>query len=156
MKIFIAGIMQGSHVEAVLHQQDYRKHLRETLREAFPGAEIYDPLEHHRSSLGYDDPTGRAVFMHHNRMCREVDVLLAFLPAASMGTAIEMWEAYQAGAVVIAITPMKKNWAVKFLSHEIYQGIDEFNAAVADGRLARRIAEVHGNPDGKKRAATPA
>ena len=45
------------------------------------------------------------MFFRHNRMCREIDVLLAFVPEASMGTAIEMWEAYQHGAAVITISP---------------------------------------------------
>jgi hypothetical protein len=142
MRFFLAGIMQGSHVEAVLHRQDYRPQIREILQAAFPNAEIYDPLAEHTESLRYDDPTGRSVFMHHNRMCREVDVLLAFVPEASMGTAIEMWEAYQHGAAVISISPLNRNWAVKFLSHEIYPDFDAFQSAARDGRLAQRIAAV--------------
>ena len=134
--------MQGSHVDAILHRQDYRPQIREILHAAFPDAEIYDPLAEHTESLRYDDPTGRSVFMHHNRMCSEVDVLLAFVPEASMGTAIEMWEAYQHGAAVISISPLTRNWAVKFLSHEIYPDFDAFQAAARDGRLAQRIAAV--------------
>jgi hypothetical protein len=59
-----------------------------------------------------------------------------------MGTAIEMWEAYQHGAAVVSISPMAHNWAVKFLSHEVYADFDEFVTAVSTGRLARRIAEI--------------
>ena len=58
MKIFLAGIMQGAHREAVLHEQ----------------------LEH--------------------------------------------------------------NWSVKFCSHEIYPDMAAFEAALADGRVRRRIREV--------------
>ena len=142
MRFFLAGIMQGSHVGNVLHRQDYRSQIREIIAQTFPQAEIYDPRAEHTESLRYDDPTGRSVFMHHNRMCREVDVLLAFVPEASMGTAIEMWEAYQHGAAVISISPLNRNWAVKFLSHEIYADFAAFQAAARDGRLARQIAEV--------------
>ena len=39
------------------------------------------------------------MFERHNDMCREVDVVIAFVPEASMGTAIEMWEAYQHGGL---------------------------------------------------------
>ena len=78
-------------------------------------------------------------------MCREVDVLLAFLPEASMGTAIEMWEAYTHGAAVITISPLKHNWAVKFLSHALYADVEELAAAVRDGRVARQIEEVFGS-----------
>ena len=75
-------------------------------------------------------------------MCREIDVLLAFVPEASMGTAIEMWEAHQHGAAVITVSPLRHNWAVKFLSHAIYGDLGEFEAAVTSGEVARRIAEV--------------
>ena len=142
MRFFLAGIMQGSHVEARLHEQDYRQRIRSLVEEAFPDAEIYDPRAEHSNSLNYAEMTGREVFLHHNRMCREVDVLLAFVPSASMGTAIEMWEAYQHGAAVITISPMQRNWAVKFLSHAIYADLDEFAAAVRSGQLAKQIAEV--------------
>ena len=55
MKVFLAGIMQGSHREAVLHEQDYRARLRRLLREYLPEAEVYDPLEDHGDSISYDD-----------------------------------------------------------------------------------------------------
>jgi hypothetical protein len=144
MRIFLAGIMQGSHVEARLHGQDYRAHIQQLILEHVPDAVVYDPRADHANSIGYDDPTGRAVFLHHNRMCREVDVLLAYLPEASMGTAIEMWEAHRHGVAVITISPMKHNWAVKFLSHELYADVEEFQAALSSGRLVRRIREIRG------------
>ena len=61
-----------------------------------------------------------------------------------MGTAIEMWEAYQHGAAVVTISPLKHNWAVKFLSHALYADEAEFVAALESGQLAGRIAEVLG------------
>jgi hypothetical protein len=128
--------MQGSHTEAVLHEQAYRARIKTLLEAHFPEAEVYDPLADHTDSIAYDDARGRRVFFRHNEMCRGIDVLLAFLPEASMGTAIEMWEAYQHGAAVITVSPMAHNWAVKFLSHE------QLEAALRSGRLARRIAEI--------------
>jgi hypothetical protein len=142
MRFFLAGIMQGSHTESRLHDQDYRAHMARLIEAHFPHAEIYDPRAKHSKSLGYDDGTGRSVFMHHNLMCREVDVLLAFVPEASMGTAIEMWEAYQHGAAVISISPLKHNWAVKFLSHALYADVQAFEAALESGEIARRIEET--------------
>lgn len=142
MRFFLAGIMQGSHVEARLHGQDYRARIAELLRQHVPDAAIYDPRSEHADSIGYDDPTGRAVFLHHNRMCREVDALVAYLPEASMGTAIEMWEAYQHGVAVVTISPMKHNWAVKFLSHALYADLEEFQAALRSGQLVRRIRQI--------------
>ncbi len=145
MKFFIAGIMQGSHTGMVLHDQDYRRHIRELIEENFADAEVYDPLANHSDSVNYDERTGRETFFGHNKMCGEVDVLLAFVPEASMGTAIEMWEAYRHGAAVIAISPMTLNWAVKFLSHEIYADVERFEQDVKNGRLARRIGEIVGD-----------
>jgi len=142
MRFFLAGIMQGSHTEALVHNQDYRGRIMRLLQARFPGAEIYDPRAEHADSINYDEATGREVFFRHNRMCQETDVLLAFLPEASMGTAIEMWEAYTHGAAVITISPLKHNWAVKFLSHALYADVEEFESAVNSGRVAGQIEEV--------------
>ena len=142
MRFFIAGIMQGSHTGPVLHGQSYRDDLRELLEAHFSEAQVYDPRAEHTDSINYDEEEGRRVFFHHNRMCRDVDVLLAFVPEASMGTAIEMWEAYQHGAAVFAISPMEHNWAVKFLAHEIYADVKQFQEAVQSGDLARRIKQI--------------
>jgi hypothetical protein len=141
MRFFLAGIMQGSHAEALLHDQRYRARIRQLIEAHFPQAEVYDPRAEHAESLDYDDATGRSVFFRHNLQCREIDVLLAFVPEASMGTAIEMWEAYQHGAAVVTISPLKHNWAVKFLSHALYEDIAEFEAALRSGEIARIVKE---------------
>jgi hypothetical protein len=142
MRFFLAGIMQGSHTGASLHDQEYRSHIQQLVEAYFPQADVYDPRANHADSLSYDDTTGRSVFFQHNVMCRKVDVLLAFVPEASMGTAIEMWEGYQHGAAVIAISPLKHNWAIKFLSHAIYADMPEFEAAVKSGEVAECIRTV--------------
>jgi len=146
MRIFLAGIMQGSLTEAAVHQQDYREHLKQLLEAHLPEAEIYDPRADHTNSIDYDDATGREVLLRHNLLCREVDVLLAFLPEASMGTAIEMWEAHQHGAAVVTISPMRHNWAVKFLSHALYATVEELEAALRSGELRRRVEAIVGPP----------
>jgi hypothetical protein len=142
MRFFLAGIMQGSHLAATLHNQDYRQRIKQLLARHFPAAEVYDPLADHSDSLDYDDERGRAVFFRHNRLCSEVDVVIAFVPEASMGTAVEMWEAHRHGKAVIAISPLVHNWAVKFLSHALFADVDEFEAALADGRLAERLRAI--------------
>jgi len=78
-------------------------------------------------------------------MCgSEVDVLIAFVPEASMGTAIEMWEAWKNKAVVITISPLKVNWAVRFLSHAIYPDLLAFFAALDSGEITAMIDSVKG------------
>ena len=142
MRIFLAGIMQGSHAGVEMHPQSYRGHLRQLIEQYLPEAEIYDPLADHRMSLDYDFDQGRAVFLHHNHMCRDVDVVIAFVPEASMGTAIEMWEAWRHGRIVIAISPLAHNWTVKFCSHLLYPDLAAFEAELVSGQLARRIEEL--------------
>ena len=102
----------------------------------------YGSLTDHADSLEYGEDRGREVFWKHNRMCREVDAVIAFVPEASMGTAIEMWEAYEAGRAVITISPLVHNWAVVFLSHARYDDFDDFVAALASGEVERTIEEV--------------
>jgi hypothetical protein len=143
MRFFLAGIMQGSHAEAVLHDQQYRTRIKRLIEEHFPEAAVYDPLADHAGSLDYDEATGRSVFFRHNLMCREIDVLLAFVPEASMGTAIEMWEAHRHGAAVITISPLRHNWAVKFLSDALFEDIAAFEAALRNGAV-RRIVGTKG------------
>jgi len=142
MRIFLAGIMQGSLTEAAVHRQDYRERIRRLLETHLPDAEIYDPRADHANSIDYDDATGREVFFRHTCLCREVDVLLAFLPEASMGTAIEMWEAHQHGAAVVTVSPMRHNWVVKFLSHALYSTVEELETALRNGELLGRVEAV--------------
>ena len=142
LRFFIAGIMQGSHAEPMMHDQDYRSRLKALLVGHFPDARVYDPLTDHSGSIDYGKQKGRDVFFGHNRMCSDVDVLVAFVPEASMGTAIEMWEAYTHGAVVITISPLAVNWAVRFLSHFLFEDVTRFEAALVSGELARGIMEI--------------
>jgi len=142
MRIFLAGIMQGSMLEAALHAQDYRGRLRDLLAAHLQGVEIYDPLADHGESLGYDEDLGRSVFLRHNQMCRETDVVLAFIPEASMGTAIEIWEAHRHGRLVVTISPLVHNWAVRFLSDLRYETLEEFEMELVSGRFAERLPEA--------------
>jgi hypothetical protein len=142
MRFFLAGIMQGSHVGELLHNQDYRARLKSLLLEAFPGSSVYDPLADHQDSLSYNDDTARRVFFHHNRLCREVDAVIAYVPEATMGTAIEMWEAHQAGRAVITVSPLIHNWAVKFCSHAVYPDWEALESALRRGEIGEIIGRV--------------
>ena len=100
--------MQGSLIDPKLHTQNYRSLLHQWITSDIEDAEVYDPLAGHNDSIEYDDQTGKRTFYHHNQMCgKEIDVLVAYAPEASMGTAIEMWEAYRNRKIVITISPMR-------------------------------------------------
>jgi hypothetical protein len=139
VRIFLAGIMQGSHLGAVMHHQGYRGRLKELLSAAWPEAQVYDPLADHEQSLDYDEDRGRAVFLHHNRMCGETDLLIAFVPEATMGTAIEMWEAFRHGKQVVTISPLHHNWAVRYCSNLLYPDVESFEADLVSGQLCERL-----------------
>lgn len=136
MKWFIAGIMQGSIKTEHLHGQDYRGELSSMILRYFPDHVVFDPFEKHQDSIAYDDQTGKQVFMQHNRIASESDVLVAFVPEATMGTAIEMWEAWKNGVPVIAISEMCHSWAIKFTSHLLFNDLEQFESALKQGVIA--------------------
>ncbi len=55
MRFFLAGIMQGSHTAALVHDQDYRLRIKGLLEAHFPGADVYDPRADHANSIEYDE-----------------------------------------------------------------------------------------------------
>lgn len=141
MRVFLAGIMQGSFQDLTLHSQEYRTYFRDLLEANIPGVDVFDPFEGNSNSIHYTDEVGKKVFLTHNYLCREMDVILAFIPEASMGTAIEMWEGNQNGAVVVTVSPLSRNWAVKFLSDRIYSTAEELEKDVRSGEFQRFVEE---------------
>ena len=138
--IFVAGIIQGSLKDPTIHSQDYRERIVGLLRRTFPEAEVYCPIENYPHSLGYSDDEARATFLGLMERAGEADVLVAFVPEASMGTAIELWQAHRRGRLVVTISPMAVNWAVRFLSAVVLPDIDAFERYVRSGELARLLA----------------
>jgi hypothetical protein len=141
MRVFLAGIIQGSHPGRELHDQGYRERLKTILRRYFPDAEVVCPIDLHPSGVDYAPAQQREAFFSLVGTAASVDLLIAYLPQASLGTAIEMWEAYHHGGVVVAVTPMRENWVVNLLAHAVVPSIDAFEAFAADGRLAALLAE---------------
>ncbi len=141
---FLAGIIQGSIPDSAIHPQEYRKRLKEVLLKHVPGADVYCPIEHHPQSLGYSEAKGLEVFFGHVEQAAGSDCLIAFVPEASMGTAVEMWEAHRRGTPVMVISPLRENWVVKFLSTRIFEDLDVFEAFVRSGELERMLAAGKG------------
>jgi hypothetical protein len=140
MRIFLAGIMQGSHVAALVHDQTYRNVIGDLVRAHWPTAEVYDPFSNHATSIGYDMRRAREVFLGHVDMCRVFDLLVAYVPEASMGTAIEMWEAHRHARKVVTITPLIHNWVVQLTSDAVYRDVDEFSHALRTGAVDRLVS----------------
>ena len=140
VSFFIAGIIQGSIAHKGIHNQDYRDTLRTLLKRHFPQGNVYCPFDNHPNSTDYGPEKGESVFFDLMRRASEADVLVAFLPEASMGTAIEMWESYHKKKIILSISPLKENWAVKFLSTDIFNDIPAFESFIESGELRKLIA----------------
>jgi hypothetical protein len=135
MRVFIAGVMQGSRSDEKVEDQHYRKIITRVLQEHLDGVEIIDPRALHPNSETFGAEQARETFMRMNALAGQVDVLVAFVPQASMGTAIEMWEAFCAGVPVVTISLMTENWVVKLLSSRVLPLLKDFERFVADGAL---------------------
>ncbi len=135
MRVFIAGIMQGSRDDTEIEEQNYRREIVQLIRRYVPGVEILDPLELHPDSVTYDSERAKQTLLELAALAGRVDVLVAYVPSASMGTAIEMWHAYQGGARVYAISPMVDNWVVRSLSERVFTNMAAFVEFVAGGGL---------------------
>ncbi len=136
MRVFIAGIMQGSRNDAEIEGQDYRREIVESLWRHVPGVKVLDPFALHPDSVTYSSERARQTLLEMAALAGQVDVLVAYAPSASMGTAIEMWHAYQSGARVYTISPMADNWVVLSLSERVFPDIAAFVEFVAGGGLS--------------------
>jgi nucleoside 2-deoxyribosyltransferase len=125
---FLAGIIQGSKKGKILHNQNYRQVIKDIIKKYFPKSQIIDPVNVHPDSAEYDYKTGESVFHASIKQATQCDCLIAYLPEASMGTAIEMWECHKKKIPVWTITKMKENWSVKFLSTETFETLEKFES----------------------------
>ncbi len=126
MKVFIAGIMQGNRSDDKIHSQDYRKIITKKLHTIIEGVEFIDPDKTDPNRLTYTHEKAREMFFRYCKIASEVDLFIAYIPEASMGSAVEMWIAHQKKIPIITISPLKLNWVVKLLSAIIYSDLDEF------------------------------
>jgi hypothetical protein len=135
VRFFIAGIMQGSRRDDDICDQDYRATIRDIISLKYPEAEVVCPMELYPDSVGYGYEEGKATFLDLADRAAEADVLVAYLPEASMGTAIEMWQAHGAGTRILSISPMVDNWVIKFLSDWVFATMEEFEKFIAGDGL---------------------
>ncbi len=138
LRFFIAGIIQGS-LPDTCHPQDYRREIAALLREAFPGAEVFDPVEEYPDSIEYDDARASAAFFDLMDRAGKADVLIAFIPEASMGTAIELWNAHHAGTYVVTVSGLTKNWVARYLSDALLPDLPALREYIRSGALATGI-----------------
>jgi nucleoside 2-deoxyribosyltransferase len=132
--------MQGSHADMSIHDQGYRQAIRVAIGACFAEAEIVDPIElHPDAGLSYGPEEAKRAMMDLAEEAARADVLIAYVPQASMGTAVEMWQAYQAGKPILTISPLAENWVVKFLSTRVFPSLEAFESFVAEGELEKLL-----------------
>jgi len=147
MRVFLAGIMQGSFQEMRIVDQSWRDTIKASLARHLPAAEVYCHYEAHPESVSYQGPEIVRTLLDGFRRAAECDLLVGYLPSASMGTAIEMYEAARSGAVVLTISPLSVNWVVLACSDKVFPGMTEFDEFLG----SRQLAELFE----KKRGAAP-
>lgn len=136
MRIFLSGIIQGSRRGKDIHTQNYREHLKSVLRRYAPSAELVCPIDLHPNSVDYDAAQARATFEDMVRLASESDLVVAYLPEASMGTAVEIWQAHLCGVPVLTISPLVENWVIMLASARVFPTLDAFEAFLGAGGLA--------------------
>ena len=103
MNIFLAGIIQGSKVGEDIHAQDWRTPIIEAVARHLPDAEVYCHFTEHPNSIAYEADKILDTFEDGLQRVIAADLVIAYIPSASMGTAIEMFEAKRNGVPVISI-----------------------------------------------------
>ena len=141
MKIFISGVMQGSKKGQGIQGQGYRQVITDAVKIRHPYAEIYDPFSLFPDSVEYDDQRSKQALFAMADEAASADIVIAYLPEASMGTALEMIRAYDNGKTIIGISTLEKNWFIRAVSAKIFLTLDDFCAWVQQTHLSELIAE---------------
>lgn len=134
-RVYIAGTMSGNSNDTLV-DQSYRKRIADILIETYPDIVIDDPLKDHQGSLEYDDEKAKVAFADClRRSSYEADMVVAYIPEASMGTALEIYEAFRNGKYIVIITPLLNNWIVRLYGDIAFSSIESFAAWVYDHAL---------------------
>jgi imidazolonepropionase-like amidohydrolase len=148
MKYFLSGVMGGSgdgsttEFGVQMKSQDYRTIVRQIITSVQPNATIIDPLQlgEEYSSLLYpkgtpessfweSDSDVQQMFSYAVKAAENVDVVVCYLPTASMGSAVELHCAFKKGCQIICICPggkMSTNWVVRSYADQVFNSMEEF------------------------------
>ena len=147
MRVFLAGVMQGSRQDHLIDSQNYRVRIAQTLEAHLPEVAIVDPWTLNPNSVDYDLAAARQTFQDMTSLAAEADVLIAYLPEASMGTAIEMWTAFNAGVTIIAVTPLRHNWVVRLTADRVLPDLDTLLNTIQTGHFPQLLTQDGRQPN---------
>lgn len=148
MKVYISGVVHGSHADGSIFDQSYREQIRNALQERYSDVSIVSPVSEREHDRGRDVLEGR--FFGQIQQALTANVIVAYLPEASMGAAIEMWEGYKNSRPLIVISPLE-NWSVKFLASRVYPDLNAFISAIGGGDLDELLLDRYANRDNYSR-----
>ena len=162
---FLSGVMQGAKADgdgvAGTINQDYRANIKEAILSADAAATIIEPWDivgslceqlypagTAQSDMFRDDAHVRKAFGTVVDAAAAADVIVSYLPEASMGSAVELHAARAAGRRVLAIAPgsMAGNWVVRSYADHVFETIDQLGSWLA--------AHIEGEP-AESRASCP-
>lgn len=144
---FLSGVMQGKSasgdgVEGTVNQ-DYRAEMKAAILAADATARVVEPwdLVAEKVKKIYPEGTQQSeMFKHdiHVRQCFQVcvdaaassDVVISYLPEASMGSAVELSAAFAKGKTIVVIAPgsMAGNWVVRSYANVVLASLEELAA----------------------------
>jgi hypothetical protein len=149
-KYFLSGVMQGKKadgagVEGTVNQ-DYRAQMSDAIISADSTATVVEPWDlvgavckemypegTPQSDMFKDDAHVRRAFGVCVDAAAASDVVISYLPEASMGSAVELHAARQNGRVILAVAPgsMAGNWVVRSYADETFNSIEDLSGWLA-------------------------
>ena len=139
IKIYISGILRGSR-ENEFYPQCYRKRIVDIIQKSWESAVVHCPnIKGAVSDTETLKDTAKE-FEQQLSMLKKSNIVVAYIPEASMGCAIEVYNASMRGKYVVTITPMKSNRMIRMFSHEIYDSVDSFEQACLVGKFKKDFA----------------
>ena len=141
MKLFISGVMQGSIQGTGIQKQDYRHRITTIIQKYHPTVEIVDPIKLFPDSVAFGEEKAKETLVKLVDIATNADLVVAYLPEASMGSAMEMLRAYDKGKPIVTITPMQKNWFILAMSNVIVPSFEAFEDWVSKTNLEAWVSE---------------
>lgn len=141
---FLSGVMQGKKadgdgVEGTVNQ-DYRAEMNSAIKACDASATVVEPWDlvgelckevyaegTPQSEYFKDDAHVRKAFGIVVEAAAAADVVISYLPEASMGSAVEIHAARQNNRTILAVAPgsMAGNWVVRSYADHTFSSIDE-------------------------------
>lgn len=127
LSFYLSGTMQGSKKDTSITEQDYRQILREIILKTYPSSEIICPRDLFQNVSPNDTETIKLIIPKCVEVSRNCDIVIAYLPEASMGSAVELWEAHKNSKTVLVITTMRHNAMILSIADKIFNDFSDLD-----------------------------